>query len=326
VETGAELVDLVEHHHAAARSGFLERLDDVAGERADVGAPVSAYLRFVVHAAQRHPHELARERLGDALAERGLADPGRADEAQDRRVAFRVELAHREYSRMRFFTCSSRNDPRRGCAAPPPCRSRRARALPRQLGQPVEISAHHRVLARGVRHALQALQFLHRLLLDLLRHAGLGDGFLELLDLGGLAFVAFAQLLLDRLHLLAQEVFALGVVQARLRALVDLARELEHLQAVRKVLQHAVQALLQVHRLEQRLLLRDLDIHDTRDEIGEGPGRGHALDAGDQLRRCLRQELEDLERAFLQLHEPRFDLVAGGLGSSMRPTRATMNG
>jgi len=41
---------------------------------------------------------------------------------------------------------------------------------------------------------------------------------------------------------------------------------------------------------------------------------GNALDAGDQLLRRLRQEFEDLERALLQLHEARLDLLAHGLG------------
>ena len=41
-------------------------------------------LCFVPYAAERLAHEFAARSLGDALAERGLADPGRADEAQDR--------------------------------------------------------------------------------------------------------------------------------------------------------------------------------------------------------------------------------------------------
>ena len=93
---GAELVDLVEHHHAVARARLAHALDDVARQRADVGAPVAADLRLVVHAAQAHAHELAPGRPGDALAERGLAHAGRADEAQDRALARRVQLAHRE--------------------------------------------------------------------------------------------------------------------------------------------------------------------------------------------------------------------------------------
>jgi hypothetical protein len=41
-------------------------------------------LRLIVHAAERHAHEVAAGRPRDRLAERGLADAGRADKAQDR--------------------------------------------------------------------------------------------------------------------------------------------------------------------------------------------------------------------------------------------------
>src|SRR4029077_12295326 len=89
--------------------------------------------------------------------------------------------------------------------------------------------------------------------------------------------------------------------------------ELENLQPVREALEHAIQALLEVDRFEQRPLLGDFDVHDAGDEVGKRPGRGNALDAGDELLRRLRQELEDLERALLQLYEPRLDLLARSL-------------
>ena len=64
---------------------------------------MAADLRFVAHAAERDAHELAVHRARDRLAERRLADAGRADEAQDRaldrrRVAalLRLQLLHRE--------------------------------------------------------------------------------------------------------------------------------------------------------------------------------------------------------------------------------------
>ena len=82
--------------HAVARAGLADRLDDVAGQGADVGAPVAADLGLVVHAAQADAHELATHGAGDRLAERGLADARRADEAQDRRLAFGRQLAHRQ--------------------------------------------------------------------------------------------------------------------------------------------------------------------------------------------------------------------------------------
>ena len=83
-EVGADLVDLVEHEHRVARARAAQALDDAARQRADVGAPVAADLRLVAHAAERDAHELAPERARDRAAERGLADAGRPDEAQDR--------------------------------------------------------------------------------------------------------------------------------------------------------------------------------------------------------------------------------------------------
>src|SRR5258706_14212385 len=59
-------------------------LNDLAGLEADIGASVAADLRLIVHAAEREAHEVAARRPRDRPAERGLADAGRADQAQDR--------------------------------------------------------------------------------------------------------------------------------------------------------------------------------------------------------------------------------------------------
>ena len=95
-EVHADLVDLVEHEHRVVRAAGLDALDDPAGQRADVGAPVAADLRLVVDAAEAHADELAAHRLGDGLAEARLADAGRADEQQDRAADRVREAAHRE--------------------------------------------------------------------------------------------------------------------------------------------------------------------------------------------------------------------------------------
>jgi hypothetical protein len=44
---------------------------------------VTADLRLVAHAAERHAHELASGGAGDRLADRRLAGAGRADQRQD---------------------------------------------------------------------------------------------------------------------------------------------------------------------------------------------------------------------------------------------------
>ena len=80
---GAHLVDLVDQEHRVHRLGVAQRADDRAGHRTDVRAAVAADLGLVADAADREPRELPPERARDRLAERGLADAGRPDEAED---------------------------------------------------------------------------------------------------------------------------------------------------------------------------------------------------------------------------------------------------
>ena len=96
-EVGAHLVDLVDQEHRVLRLGVAERPDDRAGHRADVRPPVPADLGLVADAADRDADELAAERPRDRLAERRLADAGRADEAEDRpREVALLQLRDRE--------------------------------------------------------------------------------------------------------------------------------------------------------------------------------------------------------------------------------------
>src|SRR3712207_3618190 len=91
----AHLVDLVDHEHGVLGARVAQRPDDHAGHGADVGPPVAPDLGLVADAAGADALELALHRPGDRAPERGLADAGRADEAEDRRAAALVgELAH----------------------------------------------------------------------------------------------------------------------------------------------------------------------------------------------------------------------------------------
>ena len=226
MNAGAELVDLVEHHHAVARTGLADGLNDVARQCADVSAAMAADFRLVVHAAERDAHEFAVHGARDRLAERGLADAGRPDEAQDRRLALRRQFADGEIfddaplDLVEVVVILVENT----------ARLRDVDRLllgkrPRQLDQPVEISAHHAVFASGLRHPLQPAQFLARLILDLLRHTGLGDRVIELGDFRSLAFLAFAKLTLNRRHLLAQQHLALAFVERSLGLAADFLRQ-----------------------------------------------------------------------------------------------------
>ena len=78
------LVDLVEQEDRVVDADLVDRLDDAAGQRADVSAPVAADLGLIAHPAERHAGKLAAHRPGDRARDRGLADAGRADQAEDR--------------------------------------------------------------------------------------------------------------------------------------------------------------------------------------------------------------------------------------------------
>ena len=208
---GAELVDLVEHHHAVARPDLAQVLDDVARQRADVGAAMAADLRLVVHAAQAHAHELAPGRPRDALAERGLAHAGRADEAQDRALARGIELAHREkledapLDLLQPVMVLVEDAPRLGDVDRRRAarRPRAARSASRDRCGSSSIRPRLRACARGACSSLRAC---------FSTSSGICAAAIALLELGdlGRALVAFAELLLDRAHLLAQQVLAIG--------------------------------------------------------------------------------------------------------------------
>ena len=240
---------------------------------------MAADLGFVVHAAQARAHELEAQRARDALAERRLADAGRADEAQDRAAARRVELAHREVLE------NAALDLREPVVVLVEDLARlrdvdgfRVALRPRQRDEPIEVRAHHRVLRRRVRHALEAPQLLLRLLLDFLGHLRVGDRLAQLVELG--LRVVLAELLLDRLQLLAQHVLALALVELALRLLADLARQLQHLDAVREELDDAIEPVANLERLEDRLLLGRLDVDEPATMSASAPGDSMFCSAG----------------------------------------------
>src|SRR5262245_27656490 len=178
---------------------------------------MAADFGFVVYAAERHAHEFPAHGACDRLPERRLADAGRTDEAQDRRLALRRELAHREIfddpplDLVEVIVILIEDAARFGDVD-----RLFLRQLPREFDQPVEIGAHHAVFAGRFGHALQPPQFLARLLLDFLWHARIADRLVEFGHFGGLALLAFAELALDRGHLLAQQHLALALVERRL--------------------------------------------------------------------------------------------------------------
>ena len=318
-EVRAELVDLVEDEHRVAGFGAPQALDDLAGQGADVGAAVTADLGLVAHAAERHPDELAAQRLGDRAGQRRLADPGRADEAEDRPLHAGVQLAHRQVF----------EDALLGPVEPGVLGVEDAARLgqvddlvgplgPRQRDDPVEIGARHRVLGGGGRHLRQPVELAQRFLLHRLGQPGGIDLLAQLLDVLGLV-VAFAELPLNRLQLLAQEVVALVLADLRLHLRLDLRAELEHLELLDQEPVEVVEAGADVERLEHFLLGRGRHRAQARgDEVGGPAGLGDVRGQRLQVVRHQRRQRDDLLEVDLDVALQRVDLQPIAVGQLLR--------
>ena len=290
LDAAAELIDFIEHHDATARSGLADGLDDIARQGADIGAPVTADLGFIMHAAKADAHEFAVHGARDRLPQRGLADAGRSHEAQNWRLSVRGELADRQIfddPPLDLFKAEMI------LIEDAPCFGNIDRGflgkVPGQFDQPIEISTHHAVFCRSFRHALEPPQFLASLILDLLGHFRLGDRLVQFGHLGGLAFIALAELALDRRHLLTQQNFALALVEGHLGLAADLLGQSQNLDAVGKQARDLFHPRRDVDGLQDVLLVVSRQIRVGRDEIGERGGGFESLDGGNQLRRRLRQ-------------------------------------
>ncbi len=294
-EVASYLVDLVQHEDRVVGLRPANALDDLPGHGADIRAAMSANLGLVMHAAQREAHELAPQGARNRFTQRGLAHARRSKEAQDRALHLRVQAAHRQVVKNAFLDLLQvvvilvqdlfcLDDI--GFLA--------GGLRPRQYHQPFQVIPGHRIIGRHRRHARQPRQLLQRLFLDLVRHAGLLDLFLELLGVA-LGFVLLAQLLLDRLHLLAQVVLALRLLHAVLHLGLNLVAELLHLQLFGQVLVDLLQPQVDVRGLQNLLLVargergqrggdeihqpsRLLDVHRHRRQfVGERRRAGHDL-------------------------------------------------
>ncbi|EGE55682.1 hypothetical protein RHECNPAF_890098 [Rhizobium etli CNPAF512] len=265
----AELVDLVEQEERVGLLGLLHRLDDLAGHRADIGAAVTADFGFVANAAKRHADILTAGRLGDRLGERGLADTRRADEAQDRALDLGgaglhgqifddalLDLVETEVIGFEdlFGIVEIGLDLRL--------------LAPRNAEQPVQIVAHDGGFGRHRAHLTQLLQLRIGLFTGLLGQFGLGDALFQFAHLVA-AFLAVAELLLDRLHLLIEVIFALGLFHLALDARADALFDLQDRDLAFHEAESLFETLLDAGGFQHLLLLGDLDRQVRCDRIGE---------------------------------------------------------
>src|SRR5439155_3694431 len=79
-KVGADLIDLIEHHHGIAGAGATQLLNYASRHRADVGAAVSPDLGLVTNTAQAHSHKPPAQSIRDRLTQTGLSDSRRTEQ------------------------------------------------------------------------------------------------------------------------------------------------------------------------------------------------------------------------------------------------------
>ncbi|MNF48028.1 hypothetical protein D3C84_292480 [compost metagenome] len=288
----AHLVDFVEQEQRVLHADFRHLLDELAGHGADIGAAVTADLRLVTHAAERHAHVLATGRLGDGLTERGLAHTGRPDQAEDGALElvhprlYRqvledaiLDLVQAIVIRIQHLLCLGEIFLDLGAG------------LPRHLHHPVHIAAHHCGFRGHGGHHLQLGKLGQSLLTGIVRHPRLVN-----LAIEGFEFVRavfqLTQLFLDGLHLLVEIVLPLALLHLFLDPGAD---ALLDLQEVDLRLHHGHQKLDALgHRgdFQHLLLVFELERHVGSHGVSQSRRIVDRRNRGQHLGRDLLVELD----------------------------------
>jgi hypothetical protein len=178
---------------------------------------------------------------------------------------------------------------------------------PGQRQDPVEVCADDAVLRCRRRQLLESRELAPRCLVHALRQLRLVELPAQLVDLR-LLIVALAELVLDRLELLAEEELALALLHLRLNLRLDLRAQLEHLELPVQQPRDLPQTFLDVRQLEQLLLLVHLQAQARRDEVAE---RARVLDVRDRQLELLgqvRDEPDDAREEVLDVPDQRLEL------------------
>ena len=264
----AQLVDLIEQQERIFASRLLDGRQDSAGHRADIGLAVAADLRLVVDAAEGDTRELPVERAGDAHGNGRLAHARRADQTDDLPRQLRRKLLDRQYFQDPFLDLFQTEvvliqNFARGAHVAALLRA----GVPRQLQRHIQIIPDDGGLRRAEGLLHQALQFLVEFFSDLLRKRQLFDFLAVFVEFR--LVVALAQLIADDLHLLAQEIVALTLVDVLLGLILKLVFHAQNLQLMRKELVGDLQTAHGVPLLQNAHLL------------GKAVGRALAHQVGD---------------------------------------------
>ena len=293
----AKLVDLVQHDHRVGGAGLFHPLDDAPRQSANVGTTVAADLGLVPHPSQGHAHELASHGPGDGFAQRGFADTGRTNEAEDRPLHLLFQLAHRQEFQDTFldlvqievviikdFLCTTDIQAvTRGLA-------------PRNLHQPVQVGTDNARFT-GVRvHILQPTQLFEGLFEDHLGHLGGLDRLANLDQF--LFFAAVAQFLLDGAHLLTQVILTLVLAHLFACGALDLGLDAQQLNLAVEEFVDLGQTHNRVVNLQQCLGIGHLQTQVAGDQVTHAAGVLDILQDNHHLGRHLLAQFNHFGQLF----------------------------
>ncbi len=141
-----DLVDLVEHDHRIGHAAFLDRLNELARHGADIGTSVALDFGLVAHAAEGETVEFSSQGIGDGSADGSLADAGRAHQQKNGTGNFALERTYGKELDDAFLDVVETIV----IVVEDLARTRQielvfGKLAPRQLAQPVEVVARHRI-------------------------------------------------------------------------------------------------------------------------------------------------------------------------------------
>ena len=176
-----------------------------------------------------------------------------------------------------------------------------------RLGHPLQVGADDAVLGRRLRDLLEPRELAVDLRADVLGQLELGERRAQLVDLR-LGRVLLAELVLDRLELLAQDPLALSLLHLGVDLALDLGADRDDVELAGEDLGQPAQPLRDVDLLEQRLPLLGLDPERAGDQVAE---RGRVVEVGDrhlQLLGKVRDLLDDVAERLLDVAHQRGQL------------------
>ena len=257
----AKLVHFVKNQNRVVGTRILNRRNNASGNRAYVGAAVTADFRFIPYAAECDSLAVSSDSVRDGFGYRRLADARRTYKADDLSLLLGAELSDSKLfndsvldffkAEMRFiqFLADAGYDDFILC-----------RMVPRQIENRVQITADHGRLLAAVRHFHQLAALLEQNVLALFIKLQLDDSVRVLLRVLN-RIVVLSQLLLNHTLLLTQEKVALTFINALLRLVTDFVFQTENIIFINKNVENVLQPLGRINYFKNTLFCLVIQRH-----------------------------------------------------------------